>query len=179
MFAPGGTLRAIGSRAVWPVQGLVAIAVVAVTASASGIAPDTIGRGASAHALEQATERAVALYRLREGVGELARSRTLDLMAREHSRDMASRRFAAHGTPDGRSTIERAAAYGLTYARIGENIARMRKPDDPVRRAVEGWIHSPSHRSNLLDPAFTETGIGVAVDAEGTVYFTQVFVEGR
>jgi uncharacterized protein YkwD len=35
---------------------------------------------------------------------------------------------------------------------------------------------SPGHRANILDGKFTRTGVGVAVDADGTVYVTQVFL---
>ena len=47
---------------------------------------------------------------------------------------------------------------------------------DPVRRAVDSWLDSRSHRKAMLTPEFLETGVGVALAADGTLYFTQLFV---
>ena len=35
-------------------------------------------------------------------------------------------------------------------------------------------VASPGHRSNLLSPEFDESGIGVAINEDGAIYFTQV-----
>jgi uncharacterized protein YkwD len=42
---------------------------------------------------------------------------------------------------------------------------------------VEGWLESPGHRENLLDAAVRETGVGIAVDDDGALYFTQLFLD--
>jgi uncharacterized protein YkwD len=41
---------------------------------------------------------------------------------------------------------------------------------------VEGWMGSPGHRENILNPGFEATGVALvkADDAYGT-YWTQVF----
>ena len=40
---------------------------------------------------------------------------------------------------------------------------------------MKGWMNSKVHRENILDPAFTEIGIGVARNDKGEVYYTQDF----
>jgi uncharacterized protein YkwD len=50
--------------------------------------------------------------------------------------------------------------------------------DDPVAIAVEGWMSSPGHRANILSEEYSESGIGIAIDGRGAVYFTQVFTRG-
>jgi uncharacterized protein YkwD len=47
------------------------------------------------------------------------------------------------------------------------------KPED----AMAGWIKSPEHCANLMNPAFSEMGAAFAVDrkSELGVYWTQVF----
>jgi hypothetical protein len=35
----------------------------------------------------------------------------------------------------------------------------------------EGWQRSPNHRENLLDPAVTETGVGVAQSEQTSAYY--------
>jgi uncharacterized protein YkwD len=65
------------------------------------------------------------------------------------------------------------------YDAIGENILKLgstRRFDarEFARQAVEGWLQSPGHRKNILDPQYNASGIGVAL-VGGTAYATQVF----
>jgi len=46
--------------------------------------------------------------------------------------------------------------------------------EDIARLAVQGWMHSPGHRRNILYTTFSESGIGVAVSSND-VYITQLF----
>jgi uncharacterized protein YkwD len=46
---------------------------------------------------------------------------------------------------------------------------------DPAAVAVQGWLESPGHRENIEGP-YELTGVGVASNAKGEVYFTQIFV---
>ena len=42
---------------------------------------------------------------------------------------------------------------------------------------MQGWLASPHHCENLMDPRFTELGVGFVFDADSDsgVYWTQVF----
>jgi uncharacterized protein YkwD len=66
-------------------------------------------------------------------------------------------------------------AYGEAY--------RVWLPGDPVERLTrelhEGLLDSPGHRANLLDSEVDQIGIGVHLDAEGTVWITQNFRRSR
>lgn len=44
--------------------------------------------------------------------------------------------------------------------------------------AMDGWLKSPGHRENLPVP-YEVTGVGVARAADGTYYYTQLFVTLR
>ena len=44
-------------------------------------------------------------------------------------------------------------------------------------RAVAGWLRSSRHRTNIEGP-YEATGVGVVSNAEGEIYFTQIFVGG-
>ena len=48
--------------------------------------------------------------------------------------------------------------------------------DDRVQTAVESWMRSRRHREAMLTPDYTHTAIGVAVDDDGELYFTQLFL---
>jgi uncharacterized protein YkwD len=98
-------------------------------------------------------------------------------MARLHSEEMARGNFLSHTDQTGRDTFARAAADGVCgWQALGENIAYNQGYEDPVAFAVERWMQSAKHRENILRAQFTHAGLGIAKAADGSVYFTQVFV---
>ncbi|MGI8641675.1 MAG: CAP domain-containing protein [Pyrinomonadaceae bacterium] len=98
-------------------------------------------------------------------------------IARIHSENMASNKFFNHAGLDGSMVNNRADAIGLSKWRaIGENIAYNRGYANPLEFVVEGWMKSPAHRENILNNRWQESGIGIAITADGTYYFTQVFL---
>jgi uncharacterized protein YkwD len=92
-----------------------------------------------------------------------------------HSRDMAEHRFFEHQGTDGTDVGDRARQAGYDWRRIGENIASgLRSPAD----AVAGWLDSPGHCANIMQPAFTEMGAAYAINRASeteTAYWTQAF----
>ena len=98
-------------------------------------------------------------------------------IAREHSENMANFNFFSHTDLQGLMVNDRADAIGIRKWRaIGENIAYNRGYENPAASAVERWMQSPAHRENLLNNRWRESGIGIAVTADGTYYFTEVFL---
>jgi uncharacterized protein YkwD len=47
-------------------------------------------------------------------------------------------------------------------------------PEEFARVAVDGWMKSPGHRENILNPRYDSSGIGVAM-VDGQAFATQVF----
>jgi uncharacterized protein YkwD len=91
---------------------------------------------------------------------------------------MARRGFFAHATPEGLETVDRVRAKGIRgWRAVGENIALNQGYEDPAAFAVERWMQSTKHRTNILYPTFNHSAIGIAKAADGTVYFTQEFME--
>jgi len=107
----------------------------------------------------------------------------LTSLAREHSISMVENNFFGHERYPG----ERPLGYNQSPGTIrGENVARM-----PTRQvipgpylslqevcewAVSGWMDSPGHRANILEPRFTKTGVGVSFsDGWDYLYITQIF----
>ena len=94
--------------------------------------------------------------------------------SRLHAEDMARYNYFSHSGRDGSDPAQRVERAGYRYRSTGENIAAgQMKPED----AVAGWIKSPGHCANLMNPAFTEMGVAFAVDprSEMGVYWTQAF----
>ncbi|HXG84911.1 MAG TPA: CAP domain-containing protein [Pyrinomonadaceae bacterium] len=99
-------------------------------------------------------------------------------VARLHSANMANFDFFSHTGIDGKKVNNRADSLGVRkWHAIGENIAYNRGFKSPLESAVQSWMNSPGHRDNLLKNDWQESGIGVAVKADGTYYFTQVFLK--
>ena len=126
--------------------------------------------------LEAGLHEAVNEVRRREGLIPLQRDASVDQVARAHSQDMATRRYFAHETPEGLTPPDRLArggVGGITLA--GENVGLTSRAE-PNQEIVAGWLTSPVHRQNLLAPMFNRTGVGIARAADGTLYYTQLYV---
>jgi uncharacterized protein YkwD len=140
--------------------------------------PRTGSQDASIEVLERSTFDRVNRERMARGLPPFRLDDHLTGAARRHSQDMADRRFMDHINPDGYSFVDRARLAGARHARqIAENLGMQRGNADPVMEIVRGWINSPHHRRNMLNPRFRCTGIGVARAADGTIYFTQLFAD--
>jgi uncharacterized protein YkwD len=67
---------------------------------------------------------------------------------------------------------DRLAAARYAWQAYAENVAMGQRSAAEV---VSAWMSSPSHRANILNPAYTELGVGVATDEAGRPYYAQVF----
>ena len=105
----------------------------------------------------------------------LTLSRALSVAALAHSEDMAKHHEFEHRGHDGSSPSTRVARAGYgEVAVVGENIAAGAMTPAEV---TQGWLASPAHCENIMDPRFTELGLGYAVNlaSEELVYWTQDF----
>jgi len=94
--------------------------------------------------------------------------------AAAHAKDMAGLSFFSHTGSDGSQVAERARRSGYAWRTVGENIAAGQMT---AEAAMQGWIKSPSHCANLMQPGYTEMGLAFAVNpqSESGVYWVQVF----
>lgn len=98
-------------------------------------------------------------------------------IARQHSQDMAARRFFGHITPEGVDVETRLRQRGIRrYRWVAENLALNFDPIYPVGTTIHQWMMSPGHKRNILGP-FRYTGVGVAVAPSGAYYITQLFLD--
>lgn len=100
--------------------------------------------------------------------------------AEKHSRDMASNNFFSHYGSDGLRVGDRITETGYQWSVAGENIAA---GYDDVASVMKGWLNSPGHCENIMDPRFTEFAVE-RVDADESVadyrnYWTQVYATPR
>jgi uncharacterized protein YkwD len=106
-------------------------------------------------------------------VPPLLASRDLDAAAADHARDMARRRFFEHRGSDGSEPRDRVRRAGYASRLTGENIAL---GPESAEEAVAGWLDSPGHCANIMEPRFRDIGVGVAVGKKrGQIYWVQEF----
>jgi uncharacterized protein YkwD len=111
-------------------------------------------------------------FRKSGGFPELIMRDELNEIARKHSTDMASGR-AGFGH-DGFSRRYAMAAKKIKGMKaFAENVAYGARSGEEV---VELWKKSTGHRRNMLG-RYTYTGIGIAKDRKGYIYYTQVFAD--
>jgi uncharacterized protein YkwD len=97
--------------------------------------------------------------------------------ARQQSIRKVELRFPGHEDPERGGAAERLRTAGIGWSRCGENIFMEKGWDDPVNFAVVFWWYSPGHQANLLNPDYTDTGVGLAQGLDQAWFITQIFLE--
>lgn len=110
-----------------------------------------------------------------DGKAALLLDPVLTEIARAHSRRMRDEGFFGHQDPSGAGLVDRLRAAGVTFSLAGENLATVDGATDPAAVAHQGLMANATHRGNILDPRFTEIGIGVAQSGD-TYWITQIFL---
>ena len=98
--------------------------------------------------------------------------------ARGHSANMAKQEKMEHEL-DGKRPAQRVEATGYNWGKVSENIAVSDGGEPPLAVIVKSWMDSKTHRENLLSKKVTETGLGIARNAKGEIYYTQVLARPR
>lgn len=95
-----------------------------------------------------------------------------------HSRDMAAHSRLDHIGGDGSTPAQRVTRTGYTWRAVGENIAA---GPTSAREVAAGWLASPEHCANIMDPRFTETAVAYVVDPKSRagVYWTEELAAPR
>lgn len=143
------------------------------------VAPPAAEPAAQAGALDPLLAEVVALTnqeRARAGLPPLTIDAKLNEAAQNHSNDMARRGVLTHYGPNGESPGDRISAAGYDFRMWAENAAMGFRSAATV---MNGWMNSPGHRANILNPSVTEVGVGIAYTSSGSPYWTQVFAAPR
>jgi len=127
--------------------------------------------------LEQQCLDEVNRVRRRNRLPQLSIYEELLPVARDYSRRMAEQNFFSHNDPEGRTVRERVEEADIRWRMVGENLAYSNGYVNPVAASLHGWMDSPGHRRNILDPDFRLTAVGVWIKPDGTVYFTEIFLK--
>lgn len=121
---------------------------------------------ASYAALGRASVCLVNRERRERGMVPLRADRRLARAAAQHARDMVRYAYFAHDSRSGADFSTRIVKSGYLRGAggswwVGENLAWGRGRQSTPRRVVRGWMKSPSHRANVLEPNFRDIGVSV------------------
>ncbi|MEH2053711.1 CAP domain-containing protein [Nostoc sp.] len=130
-----------------------------------------VGTSIDIAALEQSIFNQVNSYRVSQGLPVLTRNAAIDNQVRIHSQNMANGAVTFGHT----GFSQRIIAIGTSYKAASENVAFNQGYSDPAKIAVQGWLESPGHLANIRGN-YDRTGIGVASNSGGEIYFTQIFL---
>jgi uncharacterized protein YkwD len=144
--------------------------------------------------LARAIFRETNRVRAAHGVASLAPLASLDTAADQQATYMALALRAQHDNPIPfeHDVLDRVTHLGLHPTHVAENAIMMpaqRPPGEPIRdytytemaaRLVEGWMNSPGHRVNLLDPRVTHLGCAARLahgigQGDQRIFAVQVF----
>ncbi len=112
----------------------------------------------------------VNAIRQEHGLKPLMYDKRLEASAQEYADRMARDGFFAHIDPEGKEIRDRMKVSGyydrsfsltcncLRGFALGENLAKGQKS---AKEAVDDWMKSTEHRAAMLNPVYTDTGIGL------------------
>lgn len=138
--------------------------------------PDVLGYATNIHVQELLGDTNVK--RQSVGLPPLLINEELSKAAAAKARDMFSKNYWAHNSPDGRTPWDFIVESGYTYTVAGENLAKNFSDSTGV---VAAWMISASHRDNLLKPSYRDIGFAVVngtLNGEETTLVVQMFGAG-
>jgi uncharacterized protein YkwD len=125
---------------------------------------DRLPARTSARELRGAVRCLVNGRRRAHGLRPLWPSRALGRAATRHSFSMVRHDFFSHFGTNGSSVLTRVrrAGYmsGANVWSVGEVIAYGLGRSGTPRAIVRAWMHSPSHRAQIVSPAYRHLGVG-------------------
>jgi uncharacterized protein YkwD len=105
--------------------------------------------------------------RARNGLPLLKGNTKLRRAAEGHSAEMVQKRYFDHTSPAGSTMVDRILAARYVRADqgwvLGENLEWGTGSMATPRGALDAWMNSPGHRSNILKRSYRHMGIGIAL----------------
>lgn len=109
--------------------------------------------------------------RAKAGVAPLVINNKLSKMAQIKAEDIFEHNYWDHTSPIYGSPSEMAKAFGITDKGCGENLCWYA---DTPEDAVTSWMGSEGHKANILNPKYTQIGLGVYASKQ---YNSKVWVQ--
>lgn len=107
--------------------------------------------------------RTVNAYRAEKGIAPLKLNEKMTLMACARAEEVAWSGEHSHTRPNGSRCFTIFKEAGFEKGKAGENLGYV---FDNPEEVCQAWKDSKTHYENLMNPEFTEIGIGVAADPD-------------
>lgn len=120
--------------------------------------------------IENNVIKLVNAERQKRGIAPLKSNWQLSRVARYKSQDMRDKKYFSHTSPTFGSPFVMIRNFGISFTTAGENIAMGQRNAEQV---MNSWMNSAGHRSNILNPSFSEIGVGYT----SGYYWTQMFIK--
>jgi len=116
--------------------------------------------------------RLTNIERANEGLPPFSKKSALTKTAEVRAEEII--KLFSHDRPDGRDCFTAFDENNVDYSRAGENIAAGQKTPAEV---VQAWMNSPGHRDSILKIEFGHMGVGITMDDNGRLYWSQNFTD--
>jgi uncharacterized YkwD family protein len=110
--------------------------------------------------------------RAQAGLKALNNYGSLVNMANTKAKDIVTNNYFSHTSPTYGSPFDMMKSNGIAYLYAGENLAI----NQNVQAAEQALMNSPEHKANILNPNFTDIGIGIAQKSDGSYVYVQEFI---
>ena len=107
------------------------------------------------------------------GLEELKIDNTIQNVARLKAQDLERNDYFSHQSPSYGNINDMLTSFGVSYIIAQENIAG----NQNLSGAVEAWMNSESHKSNILNNDFKYTGVAIVESKTYGKIFVEVFVK--
>jgi uncharacterized protein YkwD len=114
----------------------------------------------------------VNAYRKSQNLSPLTLDPVISAQAKAHSEKMARVGKIGH---EGFNDRVQSVSKEIVYRSASENVGYNMGYAQPEAIVVQDWIGSPGHQKNMVG-RYDLTGIGMAKNAQGETYFTQIFI---
>lgn len=111
--------------------------------------------------------------RKNNGLEELKIDNAIQNVARLKAQDLERNEYFSHQSPTYGNINDMLTSFGITYSIAQENIAG----NQNLAGAVEAWMNSESHKSNILSKDFNYTGVAIVESSTYGKIFVEVFVK--
>jgi uncharacterized YkwD family protein len=125
----------------------------------------------SVSGFQQRVVELVNQERAKVGLNPVVPMDDLTKVAQVKAEDMATNNYFSHTSPTYGSPFDMMKQFGINYSHAGENIAMGYSTPEKV---MEGWMNSEGHKKNILNPNFTEIGVGFTTNGN---YWVQEFAK--
>jgi uncharacterized protein YkwD len=126
--------------------------------------------------IERLVHKEVNQLRQSANIAQLSWNEALAAEARQHAQNMAGNGFFAHEDPVRGDLASRLNQLGIRWHRCAENLYEKSRSSDPAKEAVNAWFDSPNHRRNMMNSVFRYTGVGAALQSDGTLIIVQQYL---